>query len=172
MNQITLIRLAIFFMGVIYIFAIPDNPTGIKLVFKIIPMLLIIYYGLQRLPKEHHLTHHLILIGLGFSMIGDSTIHWFVIGLFAFLIGHLFYIGAFLRQFQWSLRRVLSFIPLVLFGSFIGYRLVEALRLDANEILMIPVLIYILLVSNYDKQYMGNHRKYSICYFRFNPSLE
>ncbi len=146
MDHTKLLRIIILIMGVIYIFVIPNNPMEIKLLFKIIPMLLIIYYGLQRLPIERHLTHYLILFGLGFSMIGDGTLHWFIIGLSAFLIGHLFYIGAFLRQFQWSWQRMLSIIPLLLFGLFIGYRLVESLRLDANDSLIIPVIIYILAI--------------------------
>lgn len=146
MDHTKLLRMIILIMGIIYIFVIPNNPMEVKLLFKIIPMLLIIYYGLQRLPIERHLTHYLILFGLGFSMIGDGTLHWFIIGLSAFLIGHLFYIGAFLRQFQWSWQRMLSIIPLLLFGLFIGYRLVESLRLDANDTLIIPVIIYILAI--------------------------
>lgn len=146
MDHTKLLRMIILIMGIIYIFVIPNNPMGVKLLFKIIPMLLIIYYGLQRLPIERHLTHYLILFGLGFSMIGDGTLHWFIIGLSAFLIGHLFYIGAFLRQLQWSWQRMLSIIPLLLFGLFIGYRLVESLRMDANDTLIIPVIIYILAI--------------------------
>ncbi len=146
MDHTKLLRMIILIMGIIYIFVIPNNPMEVKLLFKIIPMLLIIYYGLQRLPIERHLTHYLILLGLGFSMIGDGTLHWFIIGLSAFLIGHLFYIGAFLRQFQWSGQRMLSVIPLLLFGLFIGYQLVESLRIDANDTLIIPVIIYILAI--------------------------
>jgi len=75
MDHTKLLRMIILIMGIIYIFVIPNNPMGVKLLFKIIPMLLIIYYGLQRLPIERHLTHYLILFGLGFSMIGDGTLH-------------------------------------------------------------------------------------------------
>src|SRR5690625_7254738 len=41
---------------------------------------------------------------------------------------------------------MLSIIPLLLFGLFIWYRLVESLRLDANDSLIIPVIIYILAI--------------------------
>src|SRR5699024_4676287 len=89
-------------------------------VFKIIPMVLIIYYACRQVPQHREMTHSLLLIGLGFSMVGDGTLHWFIVGLSAFLIGHLCYIGAFWKQFQFSWQRATSLIPLLIFSAMIG----------------------------------------------------
>ncbi len=65
------------------------------MLFKLIPMLLIIilaFTSKEKVPRYHLL----ICIGLIICAIGDYTIQWFIIGLVSFLIGHLFYITAFL----------------------------------------------------------------------------
>lgn len=145
MNQ-NITRIAIFTMAIVYIFFIPVEPTGVSILFKIIPICLIIYYGWQQSPIKRHVTHYLIFIGLLFSMIGDATLHWFIIGLSAFLIGHLFYIYAFIKRFQNSRRSIRSLIPLILFSSYIGFQLVTALYQSENDMLIVPVIVYIVAI--------------------------
>lgn len=99
------------------------------------------------MPSEKTATHSLLLIGLFFSMIGDGTLHWFIVGLSAFLIGHLFYIAGFLKHYTFSLTRFSILIPLLLFSIFIGNRLVTSLKLDHNEGLIIPVIAYITVIA-------------------------
>src|SRR5699024_6909534 len=96
--RIKLIPIFILFFSCLYIFIIPTEPQSVKLIFKLIPMWLIILYAIRNIPYLSRRTHYLLLFGLVFSMIGDGTLHWFVIGLSAFLIGHLFYISAFVRE--------------------------------------------------------------------------
>ncbi|WP_345740455.1 hypothetical protein [Planomicrobium okeanokoites] len=47
--------------SILYIFFIPDNPLWFKLIFKLIPIVLIIMYALIRLPREKLKIHWLIL---------------------------------------------------------------------------------------------------------------
>ncbi|MBP2257727.1 lysoplasmalogenase [Virgibacillus alimentarius] len=144
--QLHLLRISILLMVLIYIFIVPAEPMFVKLVFKIIPMVLIIYYACRQVPQHREMTHSLLLIGLGFSMVGDGTLHWFIVGLSAFLIGHLCYIGAFWKQFQFSWQRATSLIPLLIFSAMIGSQFVDGLKQSGNQELIIPVIFYILAI--------------------------
>ncbi|PAV31599.1 lysoplasmalogenase [Virgibacillus profundi] len=137
----------ILLMSILYIFIIPEEPLGIKLLFKLIPMAMIIFYAIRKLPGKKSLTHWLILIGLFFSMIGDGTLHWFVVGLSAFLIGHLFYMTGFFAKWNFSVIRFLMIVPIAVYGFFMGSELLNALKQEGNDTLIIPVLAYIIVIS-------------------------
>ncbi len=134
-------------MGMLYIFVIPTEPFIVKLLFKLIPMWLILLYAYLRMPTKKTSIHWIIFIGLFFGMLGDGLLVWFVIGLTAFLIGHLFYMTGFFRSWQYSRFRFYSFIPLALFAAFMSWRMIEALNMSGNEALIIPVLLYIFVIS-------------------------
>ncbi|XKF67494.1 lysoplasmalogenase [Virgibacillus necropolis] len=143
-NRLPILILA---MSLIYIVLVPQEPLGLKLLFKLIPMVLIIIYATRQLPRKKSITHWLILTGLFFCMIGDATLHWFVIGLSAFLIGHVFYMAGFFTQWKFSKIRFAMIIPIVVYGFFMGLKLVDALNRDGNEELLVPVLLYIIVIS-------------------------
>ncbi|RAZ78956.1 lysoplasmalogenase [Planococcus halotolerans] len=132
--------------SILYIFFIPDEPLWFKLIFKLIPMVLIIMYAFLQMPGDKLKIHWLILTGLVFCSIGDATLHWFIIGLSAFLIGHLFYIAAFLTQWKYSLYRLLSILPLGIFGLVMGVRMLGALQASGDDALIVPVLFYIFAI--------------------------
>ena len=134
-------------MGLLYSFIIPNEPFAINLLFKLIPMVLIIFYAYKQLPRKRKITHWLIMIGLFICMIGDGTLRWFIVGLSAFLIGHLFYIAGFLMQYKFSVIRFLAIIPLIVFCVVIGNKLVTNLNITGNETLIIPVLFYITAIA-------------------------
>ena len=104
---------AILFTGLIYIFFIPEDSLFIKIIFKIIPMLLILLYACTNVGRQDRYKS-LILLGLFFCMLGDGLLIWFVIGLFAFLIGHLFYISAFFKLWTFSWLRFATIFRFVL----------------------------------------------------------
>lgn len=135
--------LSILLTGFLYIFIIPAEPFSIKLLFKLIPMALIIFYAYKQCPAEKTVTHWLLLIGLFFCSIGDGTLHWFVVGLTAFLIGHLFYIAGFVTKFTFSLIRFSVIIPLVAYGIFFANKMVKNLHQSGQETLILPVIFYI-----------------------------
>ena len=142
--------IVILIMSAIYIFAIPSDPEYLKLTFKLIPMLLIIYYAylqLQHIRGSRQLYHTLLIVGLFFCMLGDGLLRWFVIGLTAFLIGHLFYLTSFIQNWHYSKARFYTIIPLAVFAVFMSWNLVASLLDKGDAHLIAPVLLYIIVIS-------------------------
>lgn len=139
--------LLILTMSILYIFIVPDDPFVFKLFFKLIPMAMILMYAFEQSGRWKSKTHWLLLCGLIFSMLGDGTIHWFILGLSAFLIGHLFYITGFLTRWNFSVIRMLYAIPVGIYAILFGRRLIQALNESGEQSLVIPVLLYILVIS-------------------------
>lgn len=139
--------LVILIMSVIYIFLIPSEPLAVKLLFKLIPMWLIILFAYWQFPPYKSKVHYLLVIGLFFCMIGDGTLIWFVVGLTAFLIGHLFYAAGFLTQWRYSLLRFLSIVPIAIYSLFMGSELVSSIKANGDHGLIIPVIAYITVIS-------------------------
>lgn len=145
--KIKLLSLFILLMSIIYIFFIPSEPFELKLLFKLIPMWMIIYFAFLQKSDGVRQNKRLIIIGLFFCMLGDGLLHWFIIGLSFFLIGHLIYIAGFLKQWNFSKFRFLSIFPLFAFDLIIGHKLINALQQAGNDELVIPVIFYIGAIS-------------------------
>lgn len=133
--------------GLLYIFIIPDDPFWFKLLWKLIPMWLILLYAYLRMPDHKGKEHWIIWGGLFFCMLGDGLLVWFVVGLFAFLIGHLFYVAGFSRFWSFSQKRFFAIVPLLLYAIFIGWRMTTALLDNDQQSLIVPVLLYVLVIS-------------------------
>lgn len=134
-------------MGVLYIFVIPDEPQAVKLLFKLIPMWLIIAYGYLHMPSNRKRCHWMIGTGLFFCMLGDGLLGWFIIGLSAFLIGHLFYVAAFISRWRFSAIRFFMLIPILAYASFMSWHLLQALIQADNYVMAAAVLVYIIVIS-------------------------
>lgn len=145
--KIKLLSLFILVMSTIYIFLIPSEPFWLKILFKLIPMWLIIYFAFIQRTDRVRTNKGLILAGLVFCMFGDGLLHWFLIGLSCFLIGHIIYIFGFLKRWTFSALRFLSILPLLAFDFFIGNLLVQALQESGKDDLIIPVIFYIGAIS-------------------------
>lgn len=139
--------ICILITGLLYIFFIPAKPVLVSILFKIIPMLLIIYYVFLNKRTGSGKYPIILIIGLFFCMLGDGLLIWFVIGLTAFLIGHLFYIGGFLTRWNFSWLRFSTIIPIAIYAFFMGERLVQSLEMIGNTDLMIPVIFYVGVIS-------------------------
>ncbi|MGM0852705.1 MAG: lysoplasmalogenase [Bacillota bacterium] len=135
-------------MAAIYIFIIPPEPLTLKIVFKLIPMALIILYAFRQLPAKPSPAMRLIMIGLFFCILGDGFIAVsFVAGLGAFLVGHLFYLSGFLKMSSMNKMRLAALLPIALYSFFIGRELITSLLTEGNEGLVIPVVAYMLIIS-------------------------
>lgn len=145
--KVKLISLLILLMSIMYIFFIPSEPFAVKILFKLIPMWLIIYYAFIQKTEGVRQNKGLILTGLFFCMLGDGLLHWFVIGLSCFLIGHIIYTFGFLKQWTFSKLRCLSILPLFVFDLIMGEKLIHALQLSGKDELILPVLFYIGAIS-------------------------
>lgn len=135
-------------MAVLYIFIIPSEPFVLKIIFKLIPMLLIILYAFRQLPKRPAPAMRLIVIGLFFCMLGDGFIAVsFVAGLGAFLVGHVFYLMGFIKMSRINKTRLAALLPIGLYSFIIGRQLITALQTEGNDGLVIPVVAYMLVIS-------------------------
>ncbi|WP_341357562.1 lysoplasmalogenase [Rossellomorea sp. y25] len=135
-------------MAALYIWIIPSEPLTLKIVFKLIPMALIIFYAFRQLPAKAAPAMRLIIIGLFFCMLGDGFIVLsFVAGLGAFLIGHVFYLMGFIRMSRFNKARLAALLPIALYSFFIGRQLITALQTDGNDGLVLPVVSYMLVIS-------------------------
>ncbi len=150
---------AIVLTGVGYIVAAPDEPLALSLLFKAIPMVLIILYALVLLPADRDPIHVLIPVGLGFSLVGDVTLQWFLVGLTAFLFAHLIYIGGFLTRVRATTARIATVLPLAVVGLLVGTELLAAVRASGDTELLVPVAVYVvvILVMAWAAILTGNH---------------
>lgn len=138
----------ILLMSVIYIFWAPSESLTMKLLFKVIPMLLIIAYGWLHMAEGRTRTQYILLTGLFFCVLGDALlVWWFVPGLLAFLIGHVFYLIAFLRCWRFSWLRLVMLLPITGYGLLIGTEITSAMKLAGNTALIGPVLVYLTVIS-------------------------
>ncbi|WP_054954686.1 lysoplasmalogenase [Paenibacillus dakarensis] len=142
-----ILPLLILLMSILYIFFIPSDPMEVKLLFKLIPMWLMIGYAFLQVSHSRTRTHYLILAGLFFCMLGDGLLIWFVVGLSAFLIGHLFYMAGFFSQWRFSIIRFLSIVPIGVYSFIMGSKLVNALEASGDDALILPVMAYITVIS-------------------------
>src|SRR5699024_9951635 len=122
--------------GLLYIFIVPDEPFLFSLFFKLVPIGMIIYYAFQQLPKDKKIVHWLIITGLFFSAIGDATLHWFLIGLSAFFLAHVFYAIGFFKKAVFTKARVAACVPIIIYGVVFAMQLIPAL-LDSNDQVLI-----------------------------------
>lgn len=132
---------------IIYIFIQPGQTEIVRILFKLIPMWLILIYAYLQIPDIRSRPHQIIWIGLFFCMLGDGLLRWFVIGLTAFLICHLFYLSGFFQYWRFSKLRLLTILPVGIFSLTIGYSIISAIIQNNQDSLIIPVLFYILVIS-------------------------
>lgn len=124
MKIIHLITLIIFF-SVLYIFFIPEQSFLLKILFKIIPIILMLTLIYLQRDLNNPLFSKWLLIGLLFCMFGDATLHWFLLGLSFFLIGHICYIVAF---FQVKVKTINPYIAI----SLLAYGMVMVAWIAGN----------------------------------------
>ncbi|MBN6206744.1 lysoplasmalogenase [Ralstonia pickettii] len=133
--------------SLLYIFIVPDEPLLFNLFFKVLPIGIIIYYGYHQLPRDKKVTHWLILVGLLFSSVGDATLHWFLIGLSAFFIGHVFYCLGFFSKASFTKLRTAALLPVSVYAVIFAMQLVPALQASGDHSLILPVIAYIIIIS-------------------------
>ncbi|GLX69955.1 lysoplasmalogenase [Paenibacillus glycanilyticus] len=133
--------------GLLYIFIIPAEPHAVKLIFKAIPMILIIAYAYLQPAGNGKRFQTILLAGLIFCVLGDVTLDNFIVGLSAFLIGHLFYLSGFFGQWTFSFWRLVTIVPIGAYAVYIGFELLDALSKSGDDGLKIPVLVYVTAIS-------------------------
>lgn len=119
-------------MAILYIFIMPSEPQWLKIVFKLIPMALILLFAFRERSGKTRAVRF-VLIGLIFCMLGDGLIAVsFLPGLGAFLIGHLFYVAGFLHRMEFSAIRLAAILPIGIYSFIVGSQLIQSLQTDGN----------------------------------------
>ena len=144
MARKVLISLFLMF-GLYYVFFFESIDPSVIMLFKLIPMLLLITLAfMTKLPIK--LPYHwLISIGLIFCAIGDFTLQWFIVGLCFFLIGHIFYIFAFSTTNQ-AKPPLLVQILLGVYGLFMVVWIAGSVFKGGETILAIAVVAYMIVI--------------------------
>lgn len=140
--------LLILFMSSLYIFSIPEDPTILKVIFKLIPMILILVYAYLQCRSKPNSTQWILLSGLFICMLADGFIAYsFILGLATFLVGHLFYVVGFSRAWKFSKIRFAMILFILTYSFLMGQTLVTALMENENTALVIPVIAYVIVIS-------------------------
>ncbi|QDQ00364.1 lysoplasmalogenase [Lysinibacillus fusiformis] len=132
-------------LGLYYIFFFSHITESLKLIFKVIPMILIIFLAaMQKVPhiKKYQM---LVITGLIFCMIGDYTLRWFLFGLTSFLIGHIFYIFAFASTNERKVP-IWAKILLLVYGVCMAVWIAGTVFTSGETVLSIAVLAYISVI--------------------------
>lgn len=140
-RKITLILFALF--GLYYVFFFDAIPVSWQMVFKLIPMVLLIILALRSHGEKSY--KQIIIGGLIFCAIGDYTLQWFIVGLCSFLIGHLFYITAFSKTNNRK-TPVNAKIVLIIYGLSMMLWLASTILRTGDTVLAIAVCAYIIVI--------------------------
>jgi uncharacterized membrane protein YhhN len=117
-------------------------PSGLRWLFKIIPIALLLQLALTR---THGRVRTLLALGLVLSGIGDVLLAMsglFVQGLVAFLLAQVTYTVLFLTQFRWQTTRLPWAALIVIYGAVCTLVIVPA----AGD-MMVPVTAYMIAIS-------------------------
>ncbi|QPQ33430.1 lysoplasmalogenase [Lysinibacillus sp. JNUCC-52] len=139
-----LLTLAVLF-GLYYIFFFSHIDQSLKLLYKVIPMILIIVMAATQKTKSIKKYQLLIVIGLIFCMVGDYTLQWFLIGLTSFLIGHIFYIFAFSSTNEQPVPTWAK-VVLLLYGVAMASWIATTVFKSGETVLTFAVLAYISII--------------------------
>lgn len=136
---------AIAVIGVIYIFFIPHEPVGIKIMMKLIPMALIILFALLTKPTFSTTYKNILVVGLFVCMIADGVIYWFMAGLITFFIGHIFYIFAFRHASRAPIPKWAATL-LLLYGASMAIWIAGSQFIEGETILGLAIIAYVLVI--------------------------
>ena len=145
---------AILVTGMIHLATLSLDSTVLNWIFKLLPMTLIIVLAVSSQPADRLKTYKaLVVSGLIFSIAGDALLlnngnEWFMLGLLSFLVGHLFYVAAMIRRWEFSLLALVCVVPIGLYSWLIGWQLHNGIMTNSgNSALWLPVAIYVSVIS-------------------------
>ncbi|GEK32871.1 lysoplasmalogenase [Kurthia sibirica] len=132
--------------AIYYIFFLPPLfSETLTLFFKVIPMICFIVFVALTDRGSNDAYKKWLLIGLIFCTIGDVTLRWFIFGLSSFLIGHIFYIIAFLQIKKVPTPKTATLL-LLLFGIVICGWVVGNIIKSGDLLLSVAVITYIAII--------------------------
>ncbi|MCY9759262.1 lysoplasmalogenase [Paenibacillus alvei] len=141
---------AILVTGVTHLATLSLDSTILNWIFKLLPMALIIVLAVSSQPADKFRMYKiLVVIGLIFSIAGDAFLlkngnQWFMFGLSSFMVGHLLYVAAMIRRWEFSLLALLCVAPIGVYSWLIGWQLHNGIMADSGQSdLWLPVAVYV-----------------------------
>lgn len=144
MKRLLLLTTAII-IAILYIFYVPNEPVSIKIMMKLVPMMLIIFYALSTRTLISKTYKWLIITGLFISMIADGVIYWFLAGLVTFFIAHILYIVAFRHVSQKPVPKWAATL-LLLYGASIAFWIAGSQLKEGEIFLGVAIIAYITII--------------------------
>lgn len=144
MQRNILVTLILLF-GFYYVFFLETITPSLIMVFKLVPMTLLIILAFTTKAKAIPRYYMLISIGLIFCAIGDYTLQWFILGLTSFLIGHIFYIFAFRTTNERTTPPFVK-VGLLLYGLLMAVWIGSTVYSNGDPVMAIAVLAYIAII--------------------------
>ncbi|GAF13186.1 membrane protein [Bacillus sp. JCM 19045] len=157
-----LLSVLIFVTGVIYIAFIEKEATFVSVFFKALPMFLLLIYAMINYRTVGK--HRAIVIGLFVCMLADIAIAFsFLAGLSIFLLGHVFYVYAFLKATKRKDRSKKMGIPYMVYAAAAGLILVGALVQSEEGLMVAPVVLYIVVITSMGIAAAWTRNRYAVC---------
>ena len=142
-----LLPLVYIFFASVYVVLRSINIEGIiPVIIKVIPILTLFKFAGEISNDKHRTDKILLMLALLFSLIGDAVLSlkasWFVFGLGAFLIAHLFYIPLFYRYMKFQFSKMALPVAVIIYAVIMGWILK-----GINPKLLAPVYAYLAIIS-------------------------
>lgn len=135
----------------IFIYFIPSEHYILKSFFRIVPMVIILYYAIIQTKSKKLPIHILILIGFIFSISGDMVYYWpileFIMAPAAILNGYILYSVGFLTQIKFSFIRFLTIIPIVIYAYILVPVLFKGLESKGTVFLIFFIMVYVIFIA-------------------------
>lgn len=174
MVSINKIIYSLFFcFALIFIATLNLRPYPFDFIVKAVPVLSLALLAFLKIPG---IRGKLLGIGFLFSDVGDIVLElnrsdYFVFGLAAFLVAHIFYIAVFIRKPVLNKQRSIIAMVIIIYGLVLGFILIPNLGS-----MMIPVVAYLLviLVMGISATIGANNHFLIIagaCFFIFSDSI-
>ncbi len=148
-RQLILIFIAL--VSLLFVYLVPTEHYLIKSFFRLVPMVIILYYAILRMPTKKSPIHILIMIGFIFSIAGDAVYYWpileFILAPAAILDGYIFYSIGFFTRIKFSLIRFLTIIPIFIFGYILIHILFKELDYSGKGFLIFFIFVYVFFAT-------------------------
>ncbi|OBY80368.1 hypothetical protein BBG47_06520 [Paenibacillus sp. KS1] len=145
---------AILVTGMIHLATLSLDSSVLNGIFKLLPMVLIIVLAVSSQPADKLKMYKVLIVsGLIFSIAGDAFLlkngnQWFMFGLSSFMVGHLLYVAAMIRRWEFSLLALLCVAPIGVYSWLIGWQLHNGIMANSDQSdLWLPAAVYIGVIS-------------------------
>ncbi|MFD0698047.1 lysoplasmalogenase [Paenibacillus sp. GCM10027628] len=134
-----------------YLGALAGDELVLRWILKPGTILLIILYA-SIATKGFSAYKRIVIAGLLVSAAGDALLlmngsKWFMLGVFVFLVAHLFYICAFFLRWRYTVLHLLYLIPIGIYAFLLLQGLHSGMLAKGAIGLWMPIVVYVIIIS-------------------------